>query len=257
MELQDNLPFLTESAQSDIIKTSKRKNFITSKLVAALDRCQLSTRNSVFIIEATIEALGHNTDGFPISKSSVQRIRTKMWKERAIAIKVDFQNEVLDTVHYDGKLLPALDARKSKEERLPIVISYDNKKQLITLPKLDNSSGSEQSQAVWNAIIDWNLEDKGLFVVTQLLQIQGVLMVRVCFSNRNWIEKCLFLLAAITLMKLVLKDVLEAKISQTTASPDIPLFKNCIIIINKSVVKYIEETIRLDLVTQRSLGIQP
>lgn len=91
----------------------------------------------MFIIEATIEALGHNTDEFSISKSSIHRIRTEMRRERAEAIKIDFQNKVPDTVtgHWDGKLLPALDSRKSKEERLPIVISYDNNEQLIAVPK--------------------------------------------------------------------------------------------------------------------------
>ncbi|GBM04715.1 hypothetical protein AVEN_172913-1 [Araneus ventricosus] len=102
-----------------------RKDFITPKLVAALDKCQLSMRDSVFILEITIEALGCNIDEFPISKSSIQRIRTEKRKERAENIKIDFQNEAPDvvTLHWDGKLLPALSARKSKEERLPIVIS--------------------------------------------------------------------------------------------------------------------------------------
>ncbi|GBM42866.1 hypothetical protein AVEN_83402-1 [Araneus ventricosus] len=61
-------------------------------------------------------------------------------------MKIDFQNEVQDvvTVHWDGKLLPALSARKSKEERLPIVISYGLKKQLIAVPRLDNSTSKEQ-----------------------------------------------------------------------------------------------------------------
>lgn len=59
------------------------------------------------------------------------------------AIQIDFKNKVPDAViivHWDGKLLPALDA--------------------ISVPKLDNSTGKEQSQAVWKAILDWNLEDK-------------------------------------------------------------------------------------------------
>ncbi|GBM87818.1 hypothetical protein AVEN_38487-1 [Araneus ventricosus] len=87
-------------------------------------------RDSVFILEATIDALGCNIDEFPISKSSIQRIRTEKWKERAENIKIDFQNEVpyVVALHWDGKLLPALSARKSKEERLPIVISYGLKK---------------------------------------------------------------------------------------------------------------------------------
>ncbi|GBM56151.1 hypothetical protein AVEN_132533-1, partial [Araneus ventricosus] len=55
---------------------------------------------------------------------------------------------------WDGKLLPALSARKSKEERLPIVIAYGLQEQLIAVPRLDNSTGKEQAQAVWKAILD-------------------------------------------------------------------------------------------------------
>ncbi|GBO27656.1 hypothetical protein AVEN_215866-1 [Araneus ventricosus] len=102
-----------------------RKDFVYPKLVAALDRCQLSKGDSVFVLEATIDAFGCSIDEFPISKSSIQRIRTEKRKERVENIKIDFQNEVQDvvTLHWDGKLLPALSARKSEEERLPIVIS--------------------------------------------------------------------------------------------------------------------------------------
>ncbi|GBP39973.1 hypothetical protein EVAR_39201_1 [Eumeta japonica] len=133
MDLQDDLSTATEIALSDINKMSTSKNFITPKLVAALDRCQLSMRNSVYIIEATMEALRLNTDDYPI-------------------------NTV--TVPWDGELLPALDMRKCKEECLPIVISYGDKEQLIAVPKLDNFTGSEQAQAVRNAVTDWNLKDK-------------------------------------------------------------------------------------------------
>ncbi|GBL90911.1 hypothetical protein AVEN_28012-1 [Araneus ventricosus] len=112
-------------------------------------------RDSVFILEATIDALGCNIDEFPISKCSIERIRTEKRKERAKNIKIDFQNDAPDvvTLHWDGKLLSALSARKSKEERLPIVISYELKEQLIAMPRLDNSTGKEQAQAVWKAIL--------------------------------------------------------------------------------------------------------
>lgn len=228
MDLQENLLFPSESTQSNTNKTSMRKNFITPKLVAALDRCQLSMRNSVFIIEATIEALGHNTDEFPISKSSIQRIRTEKRKERAEAIKVDFQNEVPDTVtvHWDGKLLPALDARKSKEERLPIVISYGNKEQLIAVPKLDNSSGSEQAQAVWNAIIDWNLEDKVQILCCDTTASNTGRINGACVLLEQKLNREMFIFTCRHhVYELVLKGVFEAKISQITTSPDIPLFK--------------------------------
>lgn len=54
-----------------------RKDFVVPKLVAALDRYQLSMRHSVFIFEATIEVLGLNIDEFPISESSIQRFLLK------------------------------------------------------------------------------------------------------------------------------------------------------------------------------------
>ncbi|GBN00966.1 hypothetical protein AVEN_3380-1 [Araneus ventricosus] len=102
-------------------------------------------RDSVFILEATIDALGCNTDEFPISKSSIQRIRTEKLKEHAENIRIDFQNKVPDvvTLHWDLKLLPALRARKSKEERFPIVISYGLKEQLIAVPRMDKYAGKE------------------------------------------------------------------------------------------------------------------
>lgn len=228
-DLQEDLPIPIESKQPDTIKTSVKKNFVTPKLVAALDRCQLSMRDSVFIIEATIEALGHNTDEFPISKSSIHRIRTEKRKQRAEAIKLNFQNVVPDTVtvHWDGKLLPALDVRKSKEERLPIVISYDNKEQLIAVPKLENSSGSEQAQAVWNAIVDWNLEDKAQILCCDTTASNTGRINGACVLLEQKLNREMLIFACRHhIYELVLKAVFEAKISQVTTSPDIPLFKN-------------------------------
>ncbi|GBM69792.1 hypothetical protein AVEN_113715-1 [Araneus ventricosus] len=70
----EDFPTLIESSEPGTSKSVMRKDFITTKLVAALDRCQLSMLDSVFIFEATIDALGCNIDEFPISKSSIQRI---------------------------------------------------------------------------------------------------------------------------------------------------------------------------------------
>lgn len=214
------------SSQPD--KTCMRKNFITPKLVGALDRCQLSVRDSVFIIEATIEALGHNTDEFSISKSSIHRVRTEMRSKRAQAMKVNFQNKVPDTVtiHWDGKLLPALDSRKYKEERLPIVITYDDKERLIAVPKLENSTGSEQAQAVWDAIVEWNLEDKVQILCCDTTASNTGRINGACVLLEQKLSREMLIFACRHhVYELVLKGVFEAKISQVTTSPDISLFK--------------------------------
>ncbi|GBO22534.1 hypothetical protein AVEN_148357-1 [Araneus ventricosus] len=96
----DSEDFLTliESTEPGTSKYVMRKHFITPKLVVALDRCQLSMGDSVFKLEATVDALGCNIDEFPISKSSIQRIRTEKRKEREENIKIDFQNKEPDVV---------------------------------------------------------------------------------------------------------------------------------------------------------------
>ncbi|GBM57875.1 hypothetical protein AVEN_247490-1 [Araneus ventricosus] len=123
----EDFPTLIESSEPGTSKSVMRKDFITPVLVAALDR-----------------------------------IRTEKLKELAEDIKIDFQNKVPDvvTLHWDSKLLPALSARKSKEKRFPIVISYGLKEQLISLPRLDNSTGKEKAQVAWKTILDWKLKDK-------------------------------------------------------------------------------------------------
>lgn len=47
-----------EGLQHKTTKISGRKIFINPKLVAALDRWHISIRDNVYVLEATIEALG-------------------------------------------------------------------------------------------------------------------------------------------------------------------------------------------------------
>ncbi|GBM59655.1 hypothetical protein AVEN_42257-1 [Araneus ventricosus] len=65
----EDYPTLIESSEPGTSKSLMRKDFITPKLVVALHRCQLSMRDSVFILEATIDALGYNIDEFPVKKN--------------------------------------------------------------------------------------------------------------------------------------------------------------------------------------------
>ena len=109
-----------------------------------------------------MEALGFSTDEHPFNKSSIQTIRSQMRIARAKDIKTDFQDRVPDviTVHFDGKLLPGLDVRSPKEERLPVLISFEEKELLLVVPKLDSSSGKAQAKAILDALHDYDLDDQ-------------------------------------------------------------------------------------------------
>ena len=107
------------SLKTDVF-CKKKKYFVSLKLVAALERCQLSIRDSIYIIQATVEAIGFSTDEHPINKSSIQRKRSQMRMARAKDMKTDFQDRVPDviTINWESKLLPGLDIRSPKEEGL-------------------------------------------------------------------------------------------------------------------------------------------
>ncbi|GBN47395.1 hypothetical protein AVEN_41535-1 [Araneus ventricosus] len=129
-------------------------------------------------------------------------------------------------LHSDGKLLPALSARKSKEERLPIVISYEFKEQLIAVPRLDNSTRKEQAQAFWKAILDWNLEDKvQILCCDSTTSNTGSFNGACALLEQNFDREMLFFSCRHRVYELVLKTIFEVKIKKVTTSPDIPLFK--------------------------------
>ena len=98
---EESLPETSNVVATDTSRKRGRKDFASPKFVAALDRCQLSIRDSVYIFQATVEALGFSTDEHPINKSSIQMIRSQMRMARAKDIKTDFQDHVPDviTVH--------------------------------------------------------------------------------------------------------------------------------------------------------------
>lgn len=79
--------------------TKKKKcrgkiNFITPKLAGALDRCQLSIRDSVYVLQATLEALNFNTDDYVINQTSIHRARESYRCERGELIKLQFKKSL-------------------------------------------------------------------------------------------------------------------------------------------------------------------
>lgn len=98
-------------------------------------------KESVFTLEVTFYTLEYKIKVIKTSKSSIQRIRMKKWKQSSKTMKIDYQNDVPDKVifQWDGKVLPVLDAREMREEHLVIVILYENREQLIIASNLDKT----------------------------------------------------------------------------------------------------------------------
>lgn len=71
-----------------------RINFITPRLVAALDNCKISDRYATHTLAAVAEALGHSLQDLVINRESIRRCRDKYREQMAKQIKEDFQASV-------------------------------------------------------------------------------------------------------------------------------------------------------------------
>lgn len=131
-------------------------------MAAALDRCKVSDRNAVFLISSIAKSLGHDVSTLLLNKESIRYSRKKIREQKHHELKTTFKPQVNLTVHWDSKLLPSILSSKAipKTERLAIVVSGDGIRKLLAVPSIQNSTGIEQAVAVYNAVVDWGLEDR-------------------------------------------------------------------------------------------------
>lgn len=231
-EISDtNTSVAQEETQLSPLKKKRRGkiNFITHKLAGALDRCKLSVRDSVYVLQATLEALGFDNDDYIINSSSIHRAREMYRCERAKMIKSRFQESRPSyvIVHWDGKLLPNIHVKNTTVERLPIIVTSKNIEQIIGVPILQRSTGEEQATAVYNALDEWGLLDvvQGLCCDTTSSNM-GRLNGSCILIQQKLDKDLLYLPCRHHIYELVLRSVFETKIPQVTTSPSIPLFKN-------------------------------
>jgi len=130
---------------------------MSSEIVMALDRIQVSDRKAVHIIMATAQSFGCNANNIVISCSTIQRNRVILRQRVAENIKASFNPNCSLTVHWDGKILPDITG-KDNVDRLPILVSGDGECKLLNVPKLESGTGEAMSYLVdkynKNVIID-------------------------------------------------------------------------------------------------------
>ncbi|GBP74674.1 hypothetical protein EVAR_58940_1 [Eumeta japonica] len=123
----------------------------------------------------------------------------------------------------DGKLLPGLDVRSSKEERLPIITSFDDREQLLAVPKLESSSEKHQAKAISTALFDWNLHDKVQIMCCDTTASNTGRFSGACAILEQTLKRELLLFACRHhIYELVLKAVFETK--DKNALQDVCLF---------------------------------
>lgn len=109
---------------------------------------------------ATVEAYGIHVHCLILNRTSINRIRQRLRKDRADQLRKEFNTSEVGpvVVHWDGKLLSDL-ASKELIDRLPVIISYKNSEKLLSVPNLISGTGQNQAEAVFQALEEWGLID--------------------------------------------------------------------------------------------------
>lgn len=229
LESQEEVPLALEEPGPS--QPKKRKfygtiNIVTPKIVAAFDACRISDRYGVHILTAVAEALGHDVSSLSISRTTLQRSRQRMRKERAEKLKVSFKESDLlaPIIHWDGKLLPSLTGMKNVD-RLAVLVTSGEVEQLLGVPPLEHSTGKEQALAVYETLIDWNLENRiiGLCCDTTASNV-GYLNGAASILQQQLERDILYFPCRHHIFEIVLRSVFDVKMP-SSSGPDVALFK--------------------------------
>ena len=146
------------SGVSSLPPKCRRKQILTPALSSSLDCANVSDRAAMFIVSETAKNLGHNIQDFTLNAASIRRSRRSHREQFADEVLKNFSLNAPLTVHWDGKLLPDLTGKKSVD-RLPILVSFGEDTQLLSVPKIAAGTGKAQANAVYRALKDWSIQD--------------------------------------------------------------------------------------------------
>lgn len=209
-------------------KLRGRTQIITPKLITILDKCKVTNRDAVQIIIAIAQVLGHDVNDLAINRTSIRHQRSQMRKKIAEVSCTyrAFDKSELDaiTVHWDGKMLPAL-VGKEQVERLAILISYKGIEKLLEIPVISSSSGNDQANAVYELLNDWKLLDKVQALSFDTTASNTGRFQGACILLEQKIGRdLLYLSCRHHIYEIILRSVFDEKIS-VSSGPNIPQFK--------------------------------
>ncbi|CAH1106985.1 unnamed protein product [Psylliodes chrysocephalus] len=159
--LQRDPNFVLELDESPPSKKSRGTiDIFTPKLCTMLDKCKISDRNATGLLISFLEAADLDASQYIVNRTSIKQKREKFREKRAAEIQHRFKNRDLSklVIHWDGKHLPDITGR-SFVERLPIIISTEKETKILSIPKLENSTGRAMADAVFDVLQEYGISE--------------------------------------------------------------------------------------------------
>lgn len=225
-DVEPNDKFCVPSTSSDLVKSGRGKvDFITDRLVAVLDRCKISDRDAVHLLVAVAEALGHDVHNLIINRTSIKNRRQNIRQNVAECIKKNFNTESNAVIlHWDGKLLPS--SKLMRQERLPVIVTFDGTEQLLGVPKLNSGTGEQIAASVFQLLLEWNLTEKvNALCCDTTVSNTGTNKGACAILEKKLNKELLYLPCRHHIYEIILRSVFELKMKHHSSGPEIQLFK--------------------------------
>ena len=149
-----------ETINAPLLPKCKRpSNIVNPDLASALDRSKISDRSATYVLAATAQSLGCNIKDIAVNRESIRRARRQQREIIAKQIHDSFDPQVPLTVHWDGKMLPALTGNESVD-CLAVLVSGEGVMKLLGVPPLENGTGVKQANAVFALLNEWQVADR-------------------------------------------------------------------------------------------------
>lgn len=228
-EKEDDNQFFPVPMKSTSILPKRRRlkaiDVVSPLVASALDRTGISDRQAVHILAVTRVGDAEAKD-IALSRSSVQRARKKHRSKKAADIKESFQVDGPLVVHFDGKLLPAIDGSPEKEDRVAILVSGLGVEKLLGVPKVKQGTGKLVSEAVANILKDWRLTEKiSAMSFDTTAANTGHINGTCAILEKKLSKKLLWLACRHHILEVICAEVFKKTFGGSTTGPDVLLFK--------------------------------
>ena len=125
----------------------------------------------------------------------MQRVRKKHRSGKAAHFKETFQVSDPLVIHFDRKLLPAINGAPEKEERVSILISVIKFEKLLEVPKVQRGTGKLEAEVTASNLQDWRLTEEIAAMSFDTTAVNTGRINGACISLEELLNKKLLLLA--------------------------------------------------------------
>lgn len=220
-------PDTLNSSQKQNTLNTKRpsKEILTPRLAAVLDKLKLSSRDTVHMLIAVLDAVGLNSSEYVINRTSIHQQRDAFRKANSTRIGLKLQSNTQPlTIHWDTKLLSGISGKN--EDRLSIIATAPDFEQIINIPDIPAGTGVEIASAVYDSLEEYQVLDRIEAFVFDTTALNTGKFKGACNILEKKIRRdILFLGCRHHVFEIILAAVFnETKICSSTG-PEVSLFK--------------------------------